>query len=280
MMQGGFRSDWQLDQRDSLTVQGDIVHSRAGEQYLAPGALVPAQGLLSDAQQSDAGNLLARWNRTLAAGSDISVQAYVEHQDFEVEGFRQARTTTDLDFKHHWILGARNDLVWGLGYLVSSDYLTPSEETAILPARRRDPLYSAFVQDEIRIAPSVSLVLGARFEHNNYTGFEFEPSGQVVWSASTRQTVWFSAARASREPARTDFGVQSDYGAIPLGDSTAILRVYGNPLLKSEQVMDFGVGYPGGSSRDSGATSSGLLKAAVRFNWSGSGLGEHPYRWR
>jgi len=160
-----------------------------------------------------------------------------------MQGFRQARTTTDVDFKHHWALGPRNDIVWGLGYWVSSDHLTPTATTLFSPALRTDPLYSAFLQDEIRIAPTVSLVLGSRFEHNSYTGFEFEPSAQVVWSASARQTVWVSATRASREPARTDFGVQDDYGSIPLGDTTATLRVFGNPLLKPEQVMDFGAGY-------------------------------------
>jgi iron complex outermembrane receptor protein len=243
MMQGGFRSDWQLDQRDSLTVQGDVLHTRAGEEYLAAGALVPAQGLVSDVGQSDSGNLLARWNRTLAGGSDISLQAYVAPESWVLQGFHESRTTTDLEFKHHWKLGTRNDLVWGLGYWISSDHLTPSATTAILPDHRTDQLYSAFVQDEIRLGPGVSLVLGSRFEHNSYTGFEFEPSGQLVWSASARQTLWFSATRASREPSRTDFGVQSDYGAIPFGNSTAILRVYGNPMLKSEQVLDFGAGY-------------------------------------
>ncbi len=243
MMQGGFRSDWQLDQRDSLTVQGDLLHTRAGEAYLASGALTPGQGLVNDAAQSDSGNVLARWNRTLATGSDLSLQAYVEQESWVLQGFHQSRTTTALDFKHHWKLGTSNDLVWGLGYWASSDHLTPSATTAILPDHRTDHLYSAFVQDEIRLGPSLSLVLGSRFEHNSYTGFEFEPSGQLVWSASARQTFWFSATRASREPSRVDLGVQSDYGAIPFGNSTAILRVYGNPLLKSEQVLDLGAGY-------------------------------------
>jgi iron complex outermembrane receptor protein len=243
VLQGGFRSDWKISSRDSLTVQGDIVHIEAAEVFLADGSLTPAQGVVHDVAGSDTGNLLERWDHTLDGGSSISVQAYVDREIRTDQGFHEARTTWDLDLQHHWKLGTSNDIVWGLGFRQTGDDLTPDASTSITPARRKDNLSSAFVQDEIRLSRSVSLVLGSKFEHNSYTGLAFEPSGQLIWSASARQTFWASAARAIREPSRVDSGVQSDYGAVPYGDSTAILRVYGNPQLKSEKVRDFEAGY-------------------------------------
>jgi len=243
VLQGGFRSDWKISARDSLTVQGDMVHIEAAEVFLADGSLTPAQGVVHDVAASDTGNVLERWTHALDGGSSFSLQAYVDREDRTDQGFHEARTTWDLDFQHHWKLGTSNDIVWGLGYRATGDDLTASASTSVTPARRKDNLSSAFVQDEIRLSRSVSLVLGSKFEHNSYTGFAFEPSGQLIWSASARQTFWASAARAIREPSRVDSGVQSDYGAVPYGDSTAILRVYGNPQLKSEKVRDFEAGY-------------------------------------
>jgi iron complex outermembrane receptor protein len=198
---------------------------------------------VDDSAHTDSGNLLGRWNRTLANGSSFSLQGYVQREGWVIQGFHQSRTTTDFDFEHHWKLGTSNDVVWGFGYRATSDHLTPKASTTITPTHRVDELYSAFIQDEIRILPAVSLVLGSKFEHNSYTGWEVEPSAQLIWSASARQTFWLSAARAIREPSRVDFGVKDDYGAIPYGNTTAILRVYGNPQLKAEEIRDFEAGY-------------------------------------
>ncbi len=67
-----------------------------------------------------------------------------------------------------------------------------------LAPRSRRSLFSAFIQDEIKLANSVSLTLGSKFEHNALTGFEYEPSAQLVWTPSSRHTLWASAARAIR----------------------------------------------------------------------------------
>src|SRR6202034_830062 len=63
---------------------------------------------------------------------------------------------------------------------------------------------NAFIQDEIALAPPVHLTVGSKVEHNDYTGFEYEPSGRLAWTPSPKQLVWTAVSRAVRTPSRYD----------------------------------------------------------------------------
>ncbi len=95
----------------------------------------------------------------------------------------------------------------------------------------------------MKLTDALSLTIGSKFEHNDFTGFEFEPSAQLVWTPPGRQTLWVSAAQAIREPSSTDDGLQNDAAIIPLGPSFAVVRILGNPEMKAEQLREFEAGY-------------------------------------
>ena len=48
------------------------------------------------------------------------------------------------------------------------------------------------------------LTLGSKFEHNDYSGFEYQPSGRLAWTPAERHTVWGAISRAVRSPSRID----------------------------------------------------------------------------
>lgn len=245
MSHGGFRSDWDLSSRDSMTVQGDLFKANEGETLttLFSNAL-PNPRTLNDRVEGAGGNVLGRWNRTLSNGSDFSVQAYYDRYDRSYIGTRDILGTTALDFEHHLTLGSRQDVVWGAGYRFTDDHFTRGYAASLLPLHPTDSLFSTFVQDEIRLTNSLWLTMGSKFEHNAYTGFEYEPSAQLVWAPTNRQTFWASAARAIRQPARKDTDVQLDYATQTLPNGGfALLQVTGNPNLKAEQMRDFEAGY-------------------------------------
>jgi iron complex outermembrane receptor protein len=74
-------------------------------------------------------------------------------------------------------------------------------------------------------------------EHNAYTGIEFEPSAQLVWNPSARQSVWASVARAIRQPSWFDaISLTLDSGG------SALLQQDGQAV-KAERMLDFEVGY-------------------------------------
>jgi iron complex outermembrane receptor protein len=245
MAHAGFRSDLDLSPRDTMTVEGDLLETSEGEtvQVVLANDL-PQQATFNSRTRVGAGNFLGRWNRSLSDRSDISLQAYYDNYDRHEEGGFEERNTFDLDFQHHLAIGSRNDVVWGLGYRVTGDNLTPKYSKSYVPEERTDNLFTTFLQDEIRLLDSLSLTLGAKVEHNGYTGFEFQPSAQLVWTPTRRQAIWVSAARAIRQPARADTAIRIDVATVPLDNgSFGVTQITGDPNRKAEELLGYQVGY-------------------------------------
>jgi iron complex outermembrane receptor protein len=240
----GLRADWNLSPRDSLTVQGDFLRTQESQTIttVLENAL-PLVATFNDPLRATAADVLARWTHTLANGSQMSLQMYDDYSKHLDLGFLDAQNTVDLDFQHHLAWGSRNDIVWGLGArVIDSDYGNGYDFT-ILPSHRLDHLLSAFLQDELKLTHSLSLTLGSKVEHNSFTGIEFEPSAQMVWTPDEKQTVWVSAARAIREPSSVDAGILNEIAVVPAGPLLGIVQAVGNPHIQAEQLRDFETGY-------------------------------------
>src|SRR5580658_1371490 len=75
--QMGFRSDWDLSPRDTLTAQGDLLGSSESQTittlFLSQ---PPGYYILNDQVRVAAGNVLGRWNHVFANGSATALQVY------------------------------------------------------------------------------------------------------------------------------------------------------------------------------------------------------------
>jgi iron complex outermembrane receptor protein len=245
MEEGGFRSDWNLTPRDLLTVQGEIRLVDGGQTITGVtlhGA--PAMATFGEPTGDDDGNLLARWTHRYLNGSDMSLQIYYDQSHVFTNEANDWVSIGNIDFQHHLSVGSHNDVVWGLSYRVDANRFAGSDVITLNPLQRTDSLYSAFVQDEISITKNLSLTLGSKFEHNDYTGFEIEPSAQLVWAPTTHHTFWASAAKAIRQPSNIDAGLQAISAVVPLAQGAiGLVTVSGSPNTKVEQLRDFEVGY-------------------------------------
>ena len=242
---GGFRSDWSPSPRDSVTVEGDFQRTSEGQNYTTIfSANLPLEGSIAEHDTAEAGDVLGLWKHTLSNGSAMSLQFYDDYSHRTEEGLTFSHNTVDFDFDDHLTIGSRQDAVWGLGARVTSEDLSPGYSISLIPLKRTDPLFSAFLQDEVRISDSLWLTMGSKFEHNAYTGFELEPSAQLLWTPAKNQAIWVSGARAVRQPSAVDAGIQYDYAILPAaGVPFALLRVAGNPNIKAETLLDFEAGY-------------------------------------
>jgi len=96
----------------------------------------------------------------------------------------------------------------------------------------------------VKITEALSFTFGSKFEHNAYTGFEVEPSAQLVWNPTARQSVWLSAARAVRQPDAVDASIRDEAAVFPTGPgSFGVVQFDGNPHQKAESLNDFEAGY-------------------------------------
>ena len=242
---GGFRADWDLSPRDTFMVQGDMY--RTGENQTITSLIanaLPAPHTFDEQFNTSGVDVVGRWNRTLASGASLSLQMYYDRSDRREQGGGDTLNTVDFVFQHHLAIGSRHDVVWGAGYRLVQDSITAGYATTFVPLNQTTSLFSTFVQDEIRLTKSVWLTVGSKFEHNAYTGFEYEPSARLVWTPNDRQAIWLSASRAIRQPDRADFGLRSDVATFPLpGGAFGIVELLGNPNTKAEQLRDYEAGY-------------------------------------
>jgi iron complex outermembrane receptor protein len=69
--QGGFRTDWDINSNNALTIQGDIYDGVAGEDVKITNLTPPSAVAVQKNAELSGGNLLTRWERKLNGGSDI-----------------------------------------------------------------------------------------------------------------------------------------------------------------------------------------------------------------
>jgi iron complex outermembrane recepter protein len=240
----GFRADWDLSPQDNVMLQGDFARTQESQTITTVMASeLPLVETFNDPLRTTEGDLLARWNHNLAGGSQMSLQVYDSYSHHLDLGFLDSENTTNADFQHHLALGSRNDVVWGLGARVAASQYGQGYDFALLPHHRLDPLYSVFAQDEFKLTHSFALTAGTKWEHNDITGCEFQPSVQMVWTPEEKRTLWMSAARALREPSSVDVGLYNQLAVVPAGPLPGVVLALGNPNIKAEELRDLEAGY-------------------------------------
>jgi iron complex outermembrane receptor protein len=259
MGRGGFRVDAAPTPGITLTLDGELY---SGREHLATGGVATVSG----------GHVLGRWSRALANDGDVSLQVYYDrtHLTDPTPALVASNTvlapagtlgddldTYDADFHHRFRVGARNRLTWGLGYRFTHDVVQNSPGLRFEPPVLDQQLFSGFLQNEITLAPAVSLTAGSKIEHNDYTGVELEPSARVRWNVNPSHMVWAAVSRAIRAPARVD---RDERLATPALSPLVENLLVGGPDFKSETV----VAYEAGTRAQLGATVS--LSASAFYN--------------
>lgn len=225
MTQGGFRMDYLPSEANTLTLQGDFY---GGSERTSPSE-----------SSVNGQNVLGRWTHTFSEDSDLSLQVYWDRtwrRDVP-SAISDELNTYDFDFQHRFLLTDWNTIVWGFGYRYM-DQDTPTSTTVVgfVPQRRKLNLFSGFVQDEMTLVPDrVKFIVGTKMEHNDFTGFEIQPSARLAWTPTDQQTFWGAISRAVRSPGRFDV----DYH-IPKSPPYIIA---GGPGFESEELIAYEVGY-------------------------------------
>jgi iron complex outermembrane receptor protein len=191
--QGGFRADWEPAAPTHLTFQGDAYDGTARQ-------LSASDILLRGA------NFRTKWSHRFSENSEIDVQAYTDWARRDIpSAFSERLTTHDLDAQHRLVLAQRHHVVWGAEFRAMYDRVGNTPALAFLPAHLDTRLYTGFVQDTFDLQPdSLRLTLGSKIEHNDFSGFEYQPSVRLAWLIAPRQTVWGAISRAVRTPSRVD----------------------------------------------------------------------------
>ena len=226
MIQGGFRLDWDIPEKDKLSLQANLYHGKPN----------PDGG--DTAVISNGQNLVFRWNHNSSEKSDFQLQAYYDYtlRDFG-NGFTEHLKTYDIDWQNRYQAGKRHEITYGLNIRIMDHKVTNLELFEFLPPKNTLYLYSLFVQDEMMLVKErLHLILGAKIEHNSYTGFEYQPNARITWTATKNQTVWGAVSRAVRTPSRID----RDFF---LNLTPTLVYISGNNVFKSEDMIAYELGW-------------------------------------
>ncbi|HSB76317.1 MAG TPA: TonB-dependent receptor, partial [Terriglobales bacterium] len=242
MTHGGFRADWNLGKPNFFTFQGDLYREASPQAgYLS---VFTRQPVITRQLHASGGNLLSRWTHRLGGGSETALQVYYtrsQHPDVLLDQFHEV---LDVDFQHHLPI-ERHDLLWGGGFRYTRQDSQGSSQLSLVPAGRDLRLFSAFLQDEIKLFPGrLAMTAGARLENNDYSGFELQPTLRFMWTPHPRHSAWAAVSRAVRLPAIWDNAASMRMWAPPLPDQTPVLATLSSNVdSRSEKVIAYELGY-------------------------------------
>ncbi len=200
----GFRADWKEDERDYFTIQGDTYYVDSETDYPSvfisnfDGNKAVKAGLIQKGT-----NFLTRWTRDFEDESSFKLQLYYDRLTRDAQKIVQNTVQKfDLDFQHDLASEGKHEISWGLNY----QYALYDFGGNVLEINTEDShLFGFFVHDEISLVPETwSLILGAKFEHNAFSGFEIQPNIRVLWTPNKKNTYWAAISRAVRIPSPLD----------------------------------------------------------------------------
>jgi iron complex outermembrane receptor protein len=246
---GGFRVDWQPSRVNLLTVQGDAYIGHEGQFNDVPTLTSPYTQRLTQFTDVSGGDVLGRWMHTLANGSEVKLQTYYDKTVRDTVVVGDNLTTFDVDLQYDRHFGSRQEVIGGLGYRLEDDAIKNSPLLLFQPNHTDRQLFSGFVQDEVTLIPErLKLTLGAKLEHNDFTGFEVEPNGRILWTPTIHQTVWAAVSRAVRTPADYERNARIEFQTIPPGglapgSPPAVVTAVGDSAFDSEDLLAYELGY-------------------------------------
>ncbi|MBI5895541.1 MAG: TonB-dependent receptor [Desulfobacterales bacterium] len=242
LSKGGGRIDGQSSDRDGYTLQGDY---RDGKAHNRTYSLAPGTADLQISESDDAlggSNLLGRWQHTFSSTSELIAQAYYDHSDTTFAAYAEEVDTYDVDLQHRFALGARQEIMWGMGYRLIQGDLQSTPIMSFDPAERTDDLFSLFLQDEIALMPKkLALIVGSKFEENDFTGWEAQPNARLRWTPYDRHTFWGAVSRAVRTPSR--YEKDARVTQITLDFPGMQIATFGNKDFESEELTAYETGY-------------------------------------
>ncbi len=230
MFHGGFRIDGSPAPKIDFAFQGGLYNGVVGQTMTLPKINFR---LINYNTRDWGGHLLGRVRRVISESSDMSFQMTfdrVQRMDNVLLG--GGYRTFDAEFQHRFRMRTRHEIIWGAGYRITADDIDTTTVITFHPARRTFGVASAFIQDEIWMKRDrLRLTAGSRFEHNDLSGFEFQPTLRLLSRLDPKNSVWLAASRAVRTPTRGDQDID-----------VRIIGMIGSRAFKSERLYAYEIG--------------------------------------
>jgi iron complex outermembrane receptor protein len=229
----GFRADYQATPDDHFRLSSEAYSDRAGDEVFVPFTAPPFTAT------DDRENTNFVYEHTFDVDNKLTIQSYYDRTFWgsdPPDQFKGAtQNTGDIQIRHTLpisILPIKQELTYGAEYRVVDNTLVNTSFVSWAQPHRTDQTGSLFVQTDMHLIDNVlTLTMGTKYDHNDYTGNEVQPSGRLLWKINSKNSLWWSVSRAVREPATVNTVLVAP-GAVA-----------GNPNLQSEELVAYEMGY-------------------------------------
>jgi len=187
------------------------------------------------------GNFIGRWTRQLENGSSIKLQGYYDRFGLVADSPEDLDFRTDqvdLEFQYDFNLKDRHKVSWGLNYRYSHIDFVDTSFVQIKSGNTNQ--FAFFFHDEITLVPGTwNLLLGSRFEYNEFSGFEVQPTIRTAWTPNPKHTLWMAFSRAVRIPSYSEDNIKANVDVAP----SVLLRFNADGRTEAEELLAFEAGY-------------------------------------
>lgn len=258
----GARIDWEPDDHNAYTLQGDYGHGSYVTPLLLPNPNLLTPGYVTSAPDNSykTYSLLARWTQRKSDTFDWSLQAQYNKIDrIELGGAHLVWQLADVDLGAHWKASDTHDINFGINGRMLHDTTEGTSNFYFHQPSATDRWISGYIQDDITLVPDkVRLTVGTKLEYNNFTGFEIQPNVRLLIKPTKNLSLWGAVSRAVRTPSRFERSASLSFGVDLPGSAT---NPYPVPLYTTLN------GVPNHGSEDLVAFEAGA-RANLGGNWS------------
>ena len=242
MGRAGFRMDFYPSLKNDFTLEGDIFVGSC-KSYLEMTA-PDNKTFDKTSEDQNGGDIIATFRHHFSETSDLKIQFYFDRTHRYNPYMKETRNNLDLDVQHSFSAYERHHVVWGFGYRLTHDNLPRTSIFIFDPKSRTDNLFSGFFQDQISlIHQKLDITLGTKLEHNDYSGFEIQPSFRIRYKPSAHQLIWAAISRAVRTPSRSDQDMNFTLQTFSVGPIKNVLLIRGTDDFDSEKLLAYEAGY-------------------------------------
>jgi iron complex outermembrane receptor protein len=228
----GFRADYRPDADNHFRLSSEASTSRSGDEQFGFTATPPYTNT------GDGQNVNFVYEHNFDVDNQLTVQSYYDRFARGTEPTGQfgdvILQTADLQIRHTLpvhLLPIKQELTYGVEYRQVDSQLANTHTISWLRGRD-DQTFSLFAQTDLHLVEDVlTLTAGTKYDHNDYTGNEVQPSIRLLWKIDPRNSLWWSVSRAVREPSLSDY------------EATAPGQLVGNSNMKSEELIATEMGY-------------------------------------
>ena len=233
----GLRSDTKISETQEVTVLMDYfdLDREAGGGVSGAGPFFPIVGFDKEHHQQRGGDIVLKYAEDFDDGSHFEAKTYYDRVSRR-STIKEESHTADVELQYNRSLLDHLDVIVGGNYRFWTTHTRPGTGGLEFDPKHSDSHQgSGFIQFRLGLLDDrLALIGGTKVGYNNWSGFEYQPSGRIVIMPTEGHTLWGAVSRAVRTPTFIDRSLEGAIGPITLEGRTDF---------RSEDLLSYEVGY-------------------------------------